>query len=93
MPEYDNKGLVNIKNRKSKKLHQDLIDLIVDRMNEKGMRPYELADEAEVPRSYMYRFLEGCHSPTLDVMFKMFRILDIDIKFEDRLLKSTAEKN
>jgi|GEM_PF-2364396 len=50
------------------------------RLAVKGMTITELADEAEVGRPYLHRVLAGEHTPTIEWMERVGKILGISIK-------------
>ncbi len=48
--------------------------------NEKKMTIFELADKAELSRSYIYYLETKQKIPTLTVLFRLAKALDVDIK-------------
>ena len=50
------------------------------RLAAKDMKISELAEEAEVGRPYLHRVLAGEHTPTIEWMEKVGKVLGISIK-------------
>lgn len=58
----------------------DFVVKVREKLAEKKMSLYTLAEEAGVGRPYLHRVLAGTHTPTIEWMEKVGKVLGIKIK-------------
>ena len=59
---------------------EDFVTKVREKLDEKGMSLYTLAELAGVGRPYLHRVLAGEHTPTIEWMKKVGKVLGIKIK-------------
>ena len=70
----------------------DLLAVITERMEEKGISRAELIKRMDIDRSYGYQLLNGIRRPTRKHVIQIGLLLELDIGSFQKLLKTAKKK-